>query len=58
MLQNVIAYFLFGSLTGTLLYIPLNKFHYGRRFGAVLIIYYAIFLVLAILIETNVFGKK
>ncbi|CAF1665861.1 unnamed protein product [Adineta ricciae] len=56
LLQNVIAYFLFGSLAGTLLFIPLNKFYYNRRFGSILIIYYVIFLVLAILIETNVIG--
>jgi hypothetical protein len=55
-LQNLIAYFLFGSLAGTLLFIPLNKFFYSRRFGSLLIIYYVVFLVLAILIETNVIG--
>ncbi|CAF3623708.1 unnamed protein product, partial [Rotaria sordida] len=54
LLQNVIAYFLFGSLAGTLIFIPLNKFYYSRRFGALLVIYYVVFLVIAILIETNV----
>jgi hypothetical protein len=56
LLQNVIAYFLFGSLAGTLLFIPLNKFFYSRRFGSGLIIYYIAFLTIAILIETNVIG--
>ncbi|CAF0777860.1 unnamed protein product [Rotaria sp. Silwood1] len=56
LLQNVIAYFLFGSLAGTLVFIPLNKFFYSRRFGTVLILYYVAFLVIAILIETNVLG--
>ncbi|CAF2033558.1 unnamed protein product [Rotaria magnacalcarata] len=58
LLQNVIAYFLFGSLAGTLVFIPLNKFYYGRRFGSLLIIYYVAFLVIAFLIETNVIGGK
>ena len=52
----MIAYFLFGSLAGTLIFIPLNKFYYSRRFGVLLILYYVIFLVIAILIETNVIG--
>ncbi|CAF0979897.1 unnamed protein product [Adineta steineri] len=56
LLQNVIAYFLFGSLAGTLLFIPLNKFFYSRRFGLVLIAFYVAFLALAILIETHVIG--
>ena len=56
LLQNVIAYFLFGSLASTLIFIPLNKFYYSRRFGLLLILYYVIFLVIAILIETNVIG--
>ncbi|CAF0784595.1 unnamed protein product [Adineta steineri] len=56
LLQNVIAYFLFGSLAGTLLFIPLNKFFYSRRFGLVLIAFYVAFLALAILIETHIIG--
>ena len=56
LLQNVIAYFLFGSLAGTLFFIPLNKFYYSRRFGSLLIIFYVAFLAVAILIETNVIG--
>jgi hypothetical protein len=55
-LQNVLAYFLFASLAGTLVFIPLNKFFYSRRFGAVLMVLYAAFLVTAILIETHVIG--
>jgi len=53
-LQNVIAYFLFGSLATTLLFIPFNKFFYSRGFGVFLVIFYVVFLVIAILIETNV----
>lgn len=53
-LQNVIAYFLFGSLVVTIIFIPLNKFFYSRGFGGFLIVYYIAFLVMAILIETNV----
>jgi sodium/potassium/calcium exchanger 6 len=58
LLQNVIAYFLFGSLAGTLAFITINKFFYSRRFGSVLIIYYISFLVVAILIETNIIGSN
>lgn len=54
LLQNVLAYFLFGSLAGTLIFIPLNRFFYNRKFGVVLVTYYAAFLVVAILIESNV----
>jgi len=54
LLQNVLAYFLFGSLAVTLVFIPLNRFFYNRKFGVALITYYTAFLVVAILIETNV----
>ncbi|CAF1014145.1 unnamed protein product, partial [Didymodactylos carnosus] len=53
-LQNLIAYFLFGSLVATLIFIPLNKFNYSRWFGFVLVVYYVIFLTMAILIEVKV----
>ncbi|CAF3894724.1 unnamed protein product [Rotaria sp. Silwood1] len=54
LLQNVMAYCLFGILSGTLVFIPLNKFFFSRRFGSVLLVYYIAFLTAAILIETNV----
>ena len=53
-MQNVLAYFLFGSLAGTLIFIPLNRFFYNRKFGVVLVTYYAAWLVVAILNESNV----
>jgi len=56
LLQNVIAYVLFGSLAATLVFIPLNKFYYSRRFGIVLVVYYIAFLAIAILIESGVIG--
>jgi solute carrier family 24 (sodium/potassium/calcium exchanger), member 6 len=54
LLQDVLALFLGVSLVSTLIYIPLNKFNFTRRYGYYLIGLYAIALTFCILIEAGV----
>eukprot|EP00744_Colponema_vietnamica_P006584 GILI01009547.1.p1 GENE.GILI01009547.1~~GILI01009547.1.p1 ORF type:complete len:266 (+),score=84.74 GILI01009547.1:22-798(+) len=47
-------FFLFLTLAFALVFVPLNKFTINRLFGISLIVIYAIYLVLQILVENNV----
>lgn len=42
------------SLVSSLIIVPLSGFHMSRGYGIYLIILYVVFLVLAVLIETDV----
>ncbi|XP_069134964.1 mitochondrial sodium/calcium exchanger protein-like [Argopecten irradians] len=56
--EVVLAAFLMLSLITSLLIVPLSKFKMSRTYGIILIVLYGIFLVVAILAETNVIDVK
>lgn len=58
LLQDVLALFMGISLVSTLIFIPLNKFNFTRRYGFYLIGLYAIALIFCILIEAGVIGHS
>ena len=41
------------SLVSSLIFVPLNKFHLSWKVAALLITYYAIFLIMSVLIEAG-----
>ncbi len=53
-LQDILALFVGISLVSSLIFVPLNKFYFSRRYGIYLIFLYAVFLVTCILIESKV----
>ncbi|XP_060067382.1 mitochondrial sodium/calcium exchanger protein-like [Ylistrum balloti] len=56
--EVVLAAFLMLSLIVSLLVVPLSKFKMSRMYGLILIVLYIVFLVVAILAETNVIDVK
>ena len=54
LLQDILALFLGISLVTTLIFIPLNKFYFSRRYGFFLIGLYVVALTMCILIEAGV----
>lgn len=53
-MQDVLAFFLAISLCSTLIFLPLNRFYFSRRYAIYLIAVYAVFIVVCILIESDV----
>ncbi len=53
-LQDVLALFVGISLVSSIIFVPLNKFYFSRRYGIYLIGLYVVFLVTCILIECKV----
>lgn len=53
-LQDVLAFFVGFSLVCTIIFIPLNKFYFSRKYGIFLIMVYVVFLTVCILIESDV----
>lgn len=53
-LQDILALFTGISLISTIIFIPCNKFYFGRRYAVCLLIFYAVFLTVCILIESKV----
>jgi len=53
-LQDVLALFVAISLVSSIIFVPLNKFYFSRRYGIYLIGLYVVFLVTCILIECKV----
>lgn len=56
-LQDTLAFFLGVSLCSTLVFLPLNKFFFSRRYGVYLILVYIVFLTVCILIESGLIKK-
>ncbi|XP_021341574.1 sodium/potassium/calcium exchanger 6, mitochondrial-like isoform X2 [Mizuhopecten yessoensis] len=56
--EVVLAAFLMLSLVVSLTIVPLSKFKMSRMYGIILIVLYVIFLIVAILAETNVIDVK
>ena len=54
LLQDILALFLGISLVSSLIFIPLNKFHFSRKYGIYLIALYVIFLTVCILVESGI----
>ena len=54
LLQDVLALFLGISLVSSLIFIPLNKFYFSRKYGIYLIVVYVVFLTVCILVESGV----
>ena len=53
-LQDVLALFVGISLVSSIIFLPLNKFYFSRKFGIYLIALYVVFLTVCILIESHV----
>ncbi|XP_033747126.1 mitochondrial sodium/calcium exchanger protein-like [Pecten maximus] len=56
--EVVLAAFLMLSLIVSLTIVPLSKFRMSRMYGIILIVLYVVFLIVAILAETNVIDVK
>jgi Ca2+/Na+ antiporter len=54
LLQDVLCLFLGISLVSTLVFIPLNKFQFSRKYGIYLILLYIIAITISILIESKI----
>lgn len=56
--QLVLTGFLMASLISSLIFLPLRKFKANKIYGAYLLVLYIIFLIIALLVETDVIPSK